>query len=193
MIKLGDAESREIQAALLERRFPKVKAQLHDDEVLLFASERKPSRVTGFFCAAIGVFVAVQVSAHYIFLHPQWAIPVLAMSIACIWTGVWLALLVGNGFVFITDNRFVYWKTNFVGCHTREPLSVEYSEIAGIHLFRSSLAFGGKNNAAGDILIKKKKGGSYLVPSLKDSVGMSEVFMAELANYRARVAEEVPT
>jgi hypothetical protein len=193
MIKLSDTDSREIQTALLERRYPKVKELLCDKEVLLSVSERRPLCFTGLFCIIIGIILAVQVSAFFLLSHPQWAIPGLVVSVSCIWAGVRLAVLIKNECVFITDNRIVHWRVDLLGRSTGRPLSIFLSEIAGVHLFRDTLMFqrflNKDGNSKGDILIKKKNGGTYLVPSLKDGVGLSEILMTELPLYRTKCRE----
>ena len=189
MITMNDVRSREIQAAVLKRRYPKVEALLlNSDEVLLSVSERKPLRMTGFFYIVIGVIVAVQISVHFLLSHPHWSVPLLVASVICMWAGVWLIFFTKNECVFVTDRRLVHLKVDLVGRSARIPLSIDLSDISEVHLYRNSLMLGGRNNTSGDILVKKKVGGTYLVPSLMDSVGVSEILMTELSFFRAKKA-----
>jgi hypothetical protein len=192
--KPDNTGSKGIHTALLERRYPKVKELLCDKEVLLSVSERKPLCITGLFCITIGIIFAVQLSAFFLLSYPQWSIPGLLVSVACVWAGVRLAFLIKNECVFITDNRIVHWRVDMLGRLAGTPLSISLSEITGVRLLRDTLMFqrflNKDGNSNGDILIRKKNGGTYLVPSLKDGAGLSEILMAELPLYRIKRAEQ---
>ena len=190
MEKQDDVSSREIQMALLLRRYPKLREMLHENETLLAASERRPLRVTGLFCVVIGTIFAVQIAGYYLLSGPLWVLPVLVICVTCVWAGVWMAFLTKNEYVFVTDDRIVHWKVNIIGRRSNKVYTVLLSEIDGVRLYRSALMWqkflGKAGESGGDILVKKKSGGTYLVPSLREGVDVSESLMAEVARFRAR-------
>ena len=183
----NDADSRAIQADLLGRRYPQVRELLSNNEELLSVSQRKPMRVTGVFCIMIGAIFAVQVSAFTLFSHPGWTMTAILASLALIWTGIWLAFLIKNEYVFVTDVRIVHWRVNLLGRSAKTPLSILLSDIDGVHLYRDTLMFRSFNkNTNGDILVRKKTGKTYLIPTLKESVNISETIIDEVRIYKAR-------
>ena len=181
MMGIGsDTESRKIQAALLEEKYPQIKGLLREEELLLSVSERRPLRVTGLFCMGIGVVVAQQMFLFFLSTAPMWALAVLVFFALCIWVGLWLAIFIQKESVFVTDSRIVHWKVNRAGQLAKTPMTIPLAEVAGVHLYRNSILMGGRNNSGGEILVKKKDSRSYLFPSLKDSAGLSEILMAEV-------------
>jgi len=165
------------------------KGMLNEDEPLRMFSKRKPQLITGIVCICMGLLFAWQVIAYYVLAEPQWAVPVLILSVAMVWVGVWLAMFAKKEFIFMTDNRIVHQKVNIYGKYTKEPVSIPFSEITGTSLYRRAATLKASSRRAGDILIKKNRR-SYLMPTTKDGYLMAELLVEELQIYHSEDAEE---
>ena len=185
MIELSDIESRAIQARLLERRFPQIKRILNNGEVLVAVAKRKPLYISGMFTILTGIFFIVQISAYFLVTNPQWSILALLFSILLTWAGVWLAILIRNENVLITDNRVVHLRVNFFGKLRNKPYSILLSEINSVHFYKKMSLFRSPGHMVGDILIKKKSK-TYLIPTMYDSQELSEILMIEIKHHRNR-------
>jgi hypothetical protein len=185
-VELDALDSRAIQANLLLRQYPRLKEQLCGGEVMLAISQRKPMRITGLFCILIGIVAAVQTLEFFLFQHPWWGAAALPFFVAVVWAGVWLAFLMGREYVFVTDSRIVHQRLDLLGRRKSSVVSILFSEIEGVNLYRSSILFRTFDNMDGDLLIRRKNGSSYIVMALQDSVNLSEILIAELRRYRTR-------
>ena len=185
MLELSDAESKKVQMALLERRYPQIKGLLEPGEILLSASKRQPLRITGILCILISIVGLEQLLRHCVPSHSVWFVLGVVACAASGWEGVRLAYWIGKEYVFVIDRRVAYWKINFAGKLTRAPHSIPLSEITGVHLYKNGTMFGGHNRSTGDILIKKVSG-HVLLPSFRESVGLCEILMEELASRRGK-------
>ena len=184
---LSKDESRAIQSGVIERKHPNLKNHLYEGEVLLAFSERKPKRITGIFCIFIGVFSAAQMVVFFLLSNPLWALLALFFAVVVIWFGVWIAFFIGNEYVFVSSNRIAHQRVNYLGKRKKDPFSIPMSEVSGVHFFRGTVLFSAiTRSEGGDILVKKISGGTYLVPSLKDSVSLSEVLIGEIALSKKR-------
>ena len=186
MVETNDFDSRAIQANLLGRRFPQAKGYLCDDEILLAVSKRKLMSVSGLFCILVGTVFGVQIPLYYLMVNPIWAASGLVFSIVVIWTGIWLTFFRKREHIFVTNRRIVHQKVDLLGRLAKHVLSIPISEISGFQVYKETVAFRSPSNVIGDILIKKKDGGTYLIPALEDSLCVSEALMTELPYHRAK-------
>ena len=189
MIKLEEKQSREIRAELLERQFPHVKAQLQDGEAIRAVAQRKAHYVTGAFCIIIGVLFAMQLVMFFLKTKPLLAIVLLLLFSALIWIGVLLVIFIKKEYVFVTDRRIAHHRINLLGQLNEYPLSIPFSEINGIHLYKNKIMTRQAENGLGDILIKMKNK-TYLVPTVMDGSGLTEILIAELKLYKGSMPGE---
>ena len=180
MIEMQDTNSRALQANLLARSYPKVKAYLAAEEVLLAVSVRKPQLFAGVFTAAFGVLVGSQIAIHFLMASPAWALPTLLASILLVWVGLWFGILCKVEFVFLTDRRIAHQRANVFGRPRKSLVSIPLGEVKGVKLFKGTLLFRwNRDDLSGDIRIKKKRG-AYTLPSVKDGESVFEIITTEM-------------
>ena len=179
MLELEETKSREIRAGLLERQFPHVKALLQDGEVLRAVAKRKAHYIPGAFCILIGALFAVQLVMFYLSTDPLLAIILLLLFSALIWVGVLLAVFIKKEYVFVTDSRISHHRINLLGQLNECPLSIPFSEINGIRMYKKKIMTRQSEKGTGDVLIKMHKK-TYMVPTLTDGAGLTEILIAEL-------------
>ena len=172
--------SRKIQADLLKRQYPQVEELLYSDELLISVTNRKPLFISGLFCVIIGILFSVQASFYLLATHHYWGIPIVLFSIVIIWVGFRLVFFIRKEIVFVTNQRIAHIKVDFSGRGFQVPFSIPLSEIAKVHLYRDTILFRSFKSQYGDIIVKRKNGSSYLVPTLMDSVLVFEIITAEL-------------
>ena len=186
MIGMDEAQSRALHTRLLGNQYPHIKEQLNKGETLLAVSDRKPLRITGSFCIIVGIFFAADIIMFFTSSYLQWILPGLLLCAVSIWAGVRLAILISKEYVFVTDSRISYQKVNLLGRLAKAPLSIPLSEISTVRQFGNTSVSKTNSMNGGDILIKKKGGGTHLIPKLKDSRTISEIVVSELEIIRAR-------
>ena len=185
LVRMDEAQSRDLQRSRLEKDFPAAKEHLDHGEILLAVSKRLPQYVTGIFCVLVGVFFIGQITAHFLLKYPLPAVPALLISILLVWLGLWFVFLAKCEYVFVTDQRIVHQKINMLGKARRRPFAVSLSDIQSAHLYRNRIMLFADNGTGGDILLRKKSGGTYLVPTLSDGVTVAEALIAQLQRCRA--------
>ena len=183
MIKLDEKQSREMRAELLERQFPHVKALLQDGEEIRAVAQRKAHYVTGAFCIVIGTLFAWQLVMFLLNTKPLLAIVLFLVFSALIWIGVLLVIFIKKEYVFVTDRRIAHHRINLLGQLNEHPLSIPFSEIKGIHLYKNKIMTRQAEKGLGDILIKMQNK-TYLVPTVTDGYGLTEILIAELKRYK---------
>ena len=87
--------------------------------------------------------------------------------------------------VFLTSERVAYMKVDMIGRPVQKLTEYPVSDITGVQLYRKSITYRSKENVIGDVLIKTGKK-SYLLPTVWDSVTLSETLMTEIKHIRAR-------
>jgi len=155
---------------------------LSDGEILLAVSKRKPHLISGVFCILIGALFVCQISLYLLVPYPLWAIPALLVSVILLFTGIWLAFITKAEYVFVTNTRIAHQRVGPLGRSQKEPVSILLSEITAARLYRHKNM---SNSIIGDILIKRK-GKSYLFPTMLDGAGLAEILTTELKLQRAR-------
>ena len=164
-----------VLAEHLESMYPYVKSQLTDGEKLLAYSGRKPLYASGGFCIAVGVYIIIHIVLALQLLVTQWAILAILLSGVMVYIGIWAILFLGREYVFITGDRIVHQKVNLLGRLKDLPCSIQISDISGVRHYKKLVMFSAYTKTkSGDIIIKTNNGITYVIPTLKDSISVSE-------------------
>ena len=171
-----------IQAEMLRRQYPKIVKHLNGGEMLLAVSFRKTPYLAGLSCVLVGAVLLLVAVTLYFRPFNMLAIPAVLICIFLIWAGIRLIVFIRNECIFLTDSRVAHQKVDVFGRLSDGPYSIPLSDVVSVQLYRYAMGFANKKD--GDIYIRRK-GKSYLIPTIQGGVVFVELLITEVRRVRS--------